>query len=61
MELFVGLILVAVVFEVYVVVVGTGAGIYYEVVGFGVGYLGLIRFNYLLDLSGFKNMRSMKF
>ncbi|WP_170176905.1 hypothetical protein [Companilactobacillus formosensis] len=41
MELFVGLILVAVVFEVYVIVVGTGAGVYYEVIGFGIGCLRL--------------------
>ena len=40
-ELFVGLILVAVVFEIYVIVVGTRAGVYYEVIGFGIGCLRL--------------------
>jgi len=36
-ELFVTFVLVAVEFKIYVVVGGTGTGIYYEVVGVGVG------------------------
>jgi len=36
-ELFVTFVLVAVEFEIYVVVGGAGTGIYYEVVGFGIG------------------------